>query len=33
MVAINFAINRWGDDTYLALAEAAVNHSKQVEQL
>ena len=28
MVAVNFAMNSWGEETYLGLARAAIRHSK-----
>jgi hypothetical protein len=29
MVGVNFAMNRWGLDTYLELAEASINHLRE----
>ena len=32
MVAVNFAMNSWGEETYLRLARAAIQHSKAADQ-
>ncbi len=32
MVAVNFAMNSWGEETYLRLAKAAMRHSAEKDQ-